>query len=225
MKEVVRRMEATPASRDLHVKELSHGRRVARIHMHDWLILILLAVIEVGLNVLHPFYCFVGKDMMADLKYPLKENTVPIYAVILPIVVFLFIYIRRRDVHDLHHAILGLLFSNYDHWGNIICTGKDSLIRDGHKSFPSGHTSLSFTGLIFLALYLAGKIEVFDRRGHVAKLCVIFLPLLMASLVAVSRVDDYRHHWQDVSVGGLLGLFQYLSAANNRLDWVVVVGI
>nr|GEY20313.1 hypothetical protein [Tanacetum cinerariifolium] len=38
---------------------------------------------------------------------------------------------------------------NYDHWGNVICTGKDSLIRDGHKSFPSGHTSLSFAGLIF----------------------------------------------------------------------------
>nr|GEY73247.1 hypothetical protein [Tanacetum cinerariifolium] len=46
---------------------------------------------------------------------------------------------------------------NYDHWGNVICTGKDSLIRDGHKSFPSGHTS-------------SGKLEVFDRRGHVAKL-------------------------------------------------------
>ncbi|PWA89240.1 lipid phosphate phosphatase 3 [Artemisia annua] len=42
-----------------------------------------------------------------------------------------------------------------------------------------------------------------EKWGHVAKLCVIFLPLLMASLVAVSRVDDYRHHWQDVSVGGL----------------------
>nr|GEY42840.1 putative lipid phosphate phosphatase 3, chloroplastic [Tanacetum cinerariifolium] len=99
---------------------------------------------------------------------------------------------------------------NYDHWGNVICTGKDSLIRDGHKSFPSGHTSLSFAGLIFLALYLAGKLKVFDHRGHVAKLCVILLPLLMASLVAVSRVDDYRHHWQDISVGGLLGHCHHL---------------
>lgn len=77
---------------------------------------------------------------------------------------------------------------------------------------------MSFAGLSFLALYLAGKIKVFDHRGHVAKLCVIFLPLLMASLVAVSRVDDYRHHWQDVSVGGLLGMFQYLSSAHNGLD-------
>ncbi|KAM0047690.1 putative phosphatidate phosphatase [Helianthus debilis subsp. tardiflorus] len=221
----------------------SHGRKVARIHMHDWLILILLVIIEIGLNVIHPFYRFVGKDMMTDLKYPMKDNTVPlwavpVYAVLLPILVFLFIYFKRRDIYDLHHAILGLLFSilitgvltdaikdatgrprpdffwrcfpdgidNYDRWGNVVCHGNESDIREGHKSFPSGHSSWSFAGLGFLALYLAGKIKVFDRSGHVAKLCIVFLPLLMASLVAVSRVDDYWHHWQDVFAGGLLGL-------------------
>ncbi|KAI3796142.1 hypothetical protein L1987_38807 [Smallanthus sonchifolius] len=221
----------------------SHGRKVARIHMHDWLILILLVIIEIGLNVIHPFYRFVGKDMMTDLKYPMKENTVPlwavpVYAVLLPILIFLFIYFKRRDTYDLHHAILGLLFSilitgvltdaikdatgrprpdffwrcfpdgidNYDRWGNVVCHGSNSDIREGHKSFPSGHSSWSFAGLGFLALYLAGKIKAFDRRGHVAKLCIVFLPLLMASLVAVSRVDDYWHHWQDVFAGGLLGL-------------------
>lgn len=65
--------------------------------------------------------------------------------------------------------------------------------------------SVSFAGLGFLSWYLAGKIKVFDQRGHVAKLCIIFLPLLGAALVAVSRVDDYRHHWQDVCTGGVLG--------------------
>jgi membrane-associated phospholipid phosphatase len=48
---------------------------------------------------------------------------------------------------------------------------------------------------------------VFDRKGHVAKLCIVFFPLLLAALVAVSRVDDYWHHWQDVFAGGLLGTF------------------
>lgn len=64
----------------------------------------------------------------------------------------------------------------------------------------------AFSGLGFLALYLSGKIKVFDRRGHIAKLCLVFLPLLCASLVGISRVDDYWHHWQDVFAGGLLGL-------------------
>ncbi|WVZ10441.1 hypothetical protein V8G54_014971 [Vigna mungo] len=63
----------------------------------------------------------------------------------------------------------------------------------------------SFAGLGFLAWYLSGKIKVFDRRGHVAKLCIVFFPLLVASMIAVSRVDDYRHHWQDVCAGGFIG--------------------
>ncbi|KAK6255751.1 hypothetical protein QUC31_017414 [Theobroma cacao] len=221
----------------------SHGVKVARTHMHDWLILLLLVVIEVVLYIIHPFYRFVGKDMMEDLKYPLKSNTVPgwavpVYAVLLPMMIFLLVYIRRRDVYDLHHAILGLLFSvlvtavitesiknavgrprpdffwrcfpdgkdAYDKWGNVICHGDKSVIKEGHKSFPSGHTSGSFAGLGFLSLYLSGKVKAFDHRGHVAKLCIVFLPLLVASLVGISRVDDYWHHWQDVFAGGLLGL-------------------
>ncbi|XP_038996459.1 putative lipid phosphate phosphatase 3, chloroplastic isoform X3 [Hibiscus syriacus] len=166
----------------------SHGLAVARTHMHDWLILLLLGVIEM-------------------------------YAMLLPMLIFLIVYIRRRDVYDLHHAVLGLLFSvlvtavltdsiknavgrprpdffwrcfpdgkdAYDKWGNVICHGNKNVIKEGHKSFPSGHTSWSFAGLGFLSLYLSGKIKVFDRRGHVAKLCVVFLPLLVASLVGSLR--------------------------------------
>ncbi|XP_017971615.1 PREDICTED: lipid phosphate phosphatase 2 isoform X1 [Theobroma cacao] len=222
----------------------SHGVKVARAHMHDWLILLLLIVIDVVLNVIEPFYRFVGEDMMTDLEYPLKDNTVPFWAVpiiaiILPFSVILVYYFIRRDVYDLHHAILGLLFSVLitgvitdaikdavgrprpdffwrcfpDGKGvfdpvtkNVMCTGLRSVIKEGHKSFPSGHTSWSFAGLGFLALYLSGKIRVFDRRGHVAKLCIVFLPLLIAALVGISRVDDYWHHWQDIFAGGLLGI-------------------
>ncbi|PIA33438.1 hypothetical protein AQUCO_04100098v1 [Aquilegia coerulea] len=221
----------------------SHGVHVARFHMHDWIILLLLVVIEIVLNVIEPFYRFVGEDMMTDLKYPLKSNTVPIWsvpiiAVLLPFAVFAVYYFYRRDVYDLHHAILGLLFSVlitgvltdaikdavgrprpdffwrcfpngtdlYDPvTKNVACTGEKSVIKEGHKSFPSGHTSWSFAGLSFLAWYLSGKVRVFDRRGHVAKLCLVFLPLLVAALVGVSRVDDYWHHWQDVFAGALLG--------------------
>ncbi|XP_010549902.1 PREDICTED: putative lipid phosphate phosphatase 3, chloroplastic isoform X2 [Tarenaya hassleriana] len=221
----------------------SHGITVARTHMRDWLILLLLVVLEITLLAIHPFYRFVGKDMMTDLKYPLKSNTVPVwavplYAVLLPLLIFIAVYFRRRDVYDLHHAILGLFYSVlvtavitdaiknavgrprpdffwrcfpdgkdvYNQLGNVICHGEKGVIREGHKSFPSGHTSWSFAGLGFLSLYLSGKIQVFDRKGHIAKLCIVFLPLLFASIVGISRVDDYWHHWQDVFAGGLLGL-------------------
>ena len=63
----------------------------------------------------------------------------------------------------------------------------------------------SFAGLGFLSWYLAGKIKAFDRGGYVAKLCIVAMPLLLAAMVAVSRVDDYWHHWQDVFTAGVLG--------------------
>ncbi|XP_052200050.1 lipid phosphate phosphatase 2-like isoform X2 [Diospyros lotus] len=222
----------------------SHGAHLARIHVRDWLILLLLVVIEVILNVIEPFHRFVGEGMLTDLKYPLKDNTVPLWAVpviavVLPFTVILVYYFVRKDVYDFHHAILGLLFSVFitgvitdavkdavgrprpdffwrcfpDGKGvfenvtrNVMCTGQKSVIKEGHKSFPSGHTSWSFAGLGFLSWYLSGKMRAFDHRGHVANLCIVVLPLLFAALVGVSRVDDYWHHWQDVFAGGLLGL-------------------
>ncbi|KQK09080.1 hypothetical protein BRADI_2g45920v3 [Brachypodium distachyon] len=220
----------------------SHGASVARSHAYDWLALLLLVAVEVLLNAIEPFHRFVGAGMMTDLRYPLKSNTVPVWAVpviavIGPMIIFVVIYIRRRNVYDLHHAILGILFSVlitgvltdaikdavgrprpnffwrcfpdgiavYDNiTTGVICHGEASVIKEGHKSFPSGHTSWSFAGLGFLSWYLAGKITVFDRRGHVAKLCVVILPLLVAAMIAISRVDDYWHHWQDVFTGGII---------------------
>uniref|UniRef100_A0A0E0QHZ3 Phosphatidic acid phosphatase type 2/haloperoxidase domain-containing protein n=1 Tax=Oryza rufipogon TaxID=4529 RepID=A0A0E0QHZ3_ORYRU len=208
----------------------SHGTNVARLHMYDWIILLFLAVVDGLLNIIEPFHRFVGRDMMTDLRYPLKGNTIPFWAVpliaiVLPWVVFGGIYFKKKNVYDLHHGILGILYSvlitavitdaikdgvgrprpdffwrcfpdgipKFDNvTTNVICHGEKSVIKEGHKSFPR-----SFAGLGFLAWYLAGKLKAFDRKGHIAKLCIVFLPLLVASLVAVSRVDDYWHHWQD----------------------------
>lgn len=41
----------------------------------------------------------------------------------------------------------------------------------------------------------------------------------MASLVAVSRVDDYWHHWQDVFAGGLLGIFSFFFPTTIETWW------
>jgi diacylglycerol diphosphate phosphatase/phosphatidate phosphatase len=64
---------------------------------------------------------------------------------------------------------------------------------------------MSFAGLGFLALYLAGKLHLFDRRGHAAKAWLSLAPYAAATLIAISRTMDYRHHWHDVVVGALLG--------------------
>ena len=59
----------------------------------------------------------------------------------------------------------------------------------------------------FLSLYLAGKLHVFDRKGYTYKGFVVATPLMIAILIAVSRTQDYRHHWQDVVAGSILGKF------------------
>lgn len=81
------------------------------------------------------------------------------------------------------------------------------IMIDGFKSFPSGHSSFSFAGLGFLAFYIAGKIKMFDEKGHTYKGFLFAFPIIGALLVAISRTEDYRHHWQDVTIGALLGTF------------------
>ncbi|KAI9679030.1 MAG: hypothetical protein M1829_001700 [Trizodia sp. TS-e1964] len=51
-----------------------------------------------------------------------------------------------------------------------ICQSKDgSLVNDGFRSFPSGHSSLSFAGLTYLTLFLCSKFAIaipFLARGN-----------------------------------------------------------
>lgn len=85
--------------------------------------------------------------------------------------------------------------------GNLIhCTGPIKLVMEGRKSFPSGHSSFSFCSMMFLTLYLAGKLQVFNQNAKVEswKFIICMLPLILATTVAISRTCDYHHHWQGI---------------------------
>lgn len=60
-----------------------------------------------------------------------------------------------------------------------------------NKSFPSGHTSVSF----------AAASSILNRRGPEEGVPA----LLLASFVGVARVEADKHHWHDVLVGAALG--------------------
>ena len=79
-------------------------------------------------------------------------------------------------------------------------------IVDGRKSFPSGHSSSAFSGMTFLFLWLAGSTAAWSFStalpprnpwifsSRLGRMLVTMLPLVYATWVAISRVEDYVSH-------------------------------
>jgi diacylglycerol diphosphate phosphatase/phosphatidate phosphatase len=114
---------------------------------------------------------------------------------------------------------------NYNMANHSICRQtNNAILKDGFRSFPSGHSSSMFSsdrhqtgpslqctgawaGLFYLSLYLSGKMHLLDSRGEVWKSFIVLVPSLGAALIAGSRIMDARHHPFDVITGSLLGIF------------------
>lgn len=76
------------------------------------------------------------------------------------------------------------------------CTGEYNGMMDGRKSFPSGHSSFAFTGMIYMMLHITGNIDLRKQRfGRGAIIVGITLLPLSACLIAASRTADYHHHF------------------------------
>ncbi|KAL6847876.1 hypothetical protein ACP4OV_022004 [Aristida adscensionis] len=188
----------------------THGASLARKHTHDWVVLIFLAAVVIALHYAPPFSRFVGKDMMTDIRYPVKQSTipawgVPIISILCPWAIFVSVYIARRDVYDLHHAALGVLFAVLITavFTDVIKTAVGRPRPDFFwRCFPDGKQLFDqVTGDVIChgeKSFLTDGRKSFPS-GHTSW---SFAGLGFLSLYLI---DDYRHHWEDVFVGGLIG--------------------
>lgn len=87
-----------------------------------------------------------------------------------------------------------------------VCTNTNlGVLLDGFRTTPSGHSSISFAGLFYSSLWLAGQLVVTNERVGSWRAVVAGVPTLGAALIALSRTEDYRHHFVDIFTGGLIG--------------------
>jgi membrane-associated phospholipid phosphatase len=125
---------------------------------------------------------------------------------------------------------------NFDSATMTCNSNDDDITREARKSFPSGHASASFCGLLCLGLYLAGKVGLnhslslrsrsdngtttvtpTSRPNHAPWRKFVFLlalggPLFLSTFVSASRVYDNWHHPADVVAGSLIGASSALVA-------------
>lgn len=86
------------------------------------------------------------------------------------------------------------------------CTNTEErpyFIRDASKSFPSGHSSVSVYGAIFMIWYLQCRTPKL-RSSMAIPLCQMVLAT-WAMFCSLSRIIDNRHHWWDVLAGAAIG--------------------
>ncbi|CAR29770.1 hypothetical protein ZYGR_0AD04540 [Zygosaccharomyces rouxii] len=108
-----------------------------------------------------------------------------------------------------------------------VCTTQNvERLLEGFRTTPSGHSSESFSGLGYLYLWLCGQLITDHPQTGLWRKIVAFLPLLGAMLIALSRTQDYRHHFLDVILGSAIGCSfahyiyrRYFPAVDNPLPF------
>ncbi|ORX68447.1 acid phosphatase/Vanadium-dependent haloperoxidase [Anaeromyces robustus] len=120
---------------------------------------------------------------------------------------------KVEEIYKSYNISNQISFGPRNLYNTTICTNTNKFrLDEGRRSFPSGHTAFAFSSLTYTSLFLAGKLHLFDGNFILWKLIMVIIPNLLALFIGFTRLIDYRHHWQDVVVGGILGiLFSSLS--------------
>ncbi|CAG5882866.1 unnamed protein product [Menidia menidia] len=84
-----------------------------------------------------------------------------------------------------------------------ICSGPDArLINDGRKSFPSQHATLAAFAAVYISMYFN---TMLTHSAKLLKPLLVFSFVMLAVLVGLTRIIQFRNHPVDVYCGWGLG--------------------
>ena len=108
----------------------------------------------------------------------------------------------------IYHGLVGHHLADGAACGDIFAAPPPDVVLDGMKSFASGHSSTSFAAATFTSLWIGSELVWNDDRpswGPAVGALAIGTLYTAAGAVAASRIDDNRHHPEDVVAGAALG--------------------
>ncbi|ENN74517.1 hypothetical protein YQE_08841, partial [Dendroctonus ponderosae] len=89
------------------------------------------------------------------------------------------------------------------------CTNKNVAMLDwvdASRSFPSGHSSISWFTAIFCAYIVQSRLPT-HKAGTSFKVFLFAICACMGLVCSLTRITDRRHHWWDVLTGTIIALF------------------
>ncbi|KAJ4286011.1 hypothetical protein N0V88_008164 [Collariella sp. IMI 366227] len=89
-----------------------------------------------------------------------------------------------------------------------VCTNPNKkALKTQMTSFPSGHSTTSFSGYTFLFLWMNAKLKVWTNfQSSFYWLALLLAPVLGATLMAACLTIDQAHNWYDIVGGSLIGI-------------------
>jgi len=141
----------------------------------------------------------------------------------------------QPDLNDIAaHVVGGYGQDISQRWtlvSSSICTQTDTkLLNEGFRSFLSGHSSMSWSGLLYLSLWLASKFNMLipylghsapkrndednteqDSRDRAAAppvfgAIIVLIPICLAFWICSTRYVDFKHQGIDIFSGSVLGI-------------------
>jgi membrane-associated phospholipid phosphatase len=97
----------------------------------------------------------------------------------------------------------------------VFCLASRSDVWEAQRSFPSGHSSISFCGMALSALFLRAALLLKSREHMSLPHAFAAAPLFLAVWIGITRVRDRWHHEDDVLGGSLIGVVCAVIAWKN----------